>query len=321
MLRRLIPIVILAAAACGPRTAPATPPAPANILLITIDTLRADRLGRGFTPALDRLGSQGLRFTEARSVVPLTLPAHVSIMTGLLPPAHGIRVNGAARLGNTATIATQLKAAGYQTRAIVGAFVLDRRFGLEPGFDRYDDRISRDPRAMDTLQAERPAAEVIGRALALLSETSTAAPWLMWVHVYDPHAPYAPPPADLARAGGVGYDGEVAYVDGEIARLLAAVESRPDAPRTAVIVTGDHGEGLGEHGEATHGMLVFESTLRVPLIIRAPGVAPAERRDAASLIDIAPTVLALAGRPAAQLPGRSLLASPPAEIESYAESE
>jgi tetratricopeptide (TPR) repeat protein len=143
----------------------------------------------------------------------------------------------------------------------------------------------------------------------------------MWVHVYDPHAPYAPPPADLARAGGVAYDGEVAYVDGEIARLLAAVESRPDAPRTAVIVTGDHGEGLGEHGEATHGMLVFESTLRVPLIIRSPGVAPAERRDAASLIDLAPTVLALAGRPAAQLPGRNLLGPPATDPETYAESE
>lgn len=318
MRRSLILLVAVAAGACAPPTAP---PAPANILLITVDTMRADRLGRGFTPALDLLGSQGLRFTAARSVVPLTLPAHVSIMTGLLPPAHGIRGNGAARLGGTATLAAQLKAAGYQTHAIVGAFVLDRRFGLESGFDSYDDQILRDPQAMDTLQAERPAGEVIGRALSVLGQTSAAAPWLLWVHVYDPHAPYAPPSADLARAGGVGYDGEVAYVDGEIAKLLAAIERRPDAARTAVIVIGDHGESLGEHGEATHGMLVFESTLRVPLIIRAPGVVPAERRDAASLIDVAPTVLALAGRPAAQLPGRNLAGPPVADTETYAESE
>ena len=282
--------------------------------------MRADRLGRGFTPALDELAAQGIRFTEARSVVPLTLPAHASIMTGQLPPAHGIRINGAARLEETPTVATLLKAAGYQTRAVVAAFVLDRRFGLDAGFDDYDDQIARDPDAMDLLQAERPAGEVIDRAvksLAGLNET----PWFLWVHLYDPHAPYAPPATALARASGNAYDGEIAYVDEQIGRLVSTVSARTDAGRTAVVVAGDHGESLGAHGEPTHGMLVFDPAIRVPLIVRAPGVAPAVHDTPASIIDIAPTVLALAGLPAAGS-GRNLLGPSAASgVESYAESE
>jgi choline-sulfatase len=314
-------LLVGALAACaGAAPAPAATERP-NILLITIDTMRADRLGRGFTPALDRLASSGLRFTEARTTVPLTLPAHTSIMTGELPPTHGVRLNGAVRAEGTPTLAARLQAAGYQTRAVVGAFVLDRRFGLDRGFDAYDDRIPRDPDAMDLLQAERPAGPVIDQAIELMGKTSASQPWLLWVHLYDPHAPYDPPAPDLARAKGAAYDGEIAYVDAEIARLLELVDGRSDAARTAVIVTGDHGESLGEHGEPTHGMLLTEPALRVPLIVRAPGVAPAERRDAASLIDIAPTALALAGLPV-QGQGRNLLASPPPSgIEIYAETE
>ena len=320
MTRRLVPILFCALSACRPGADVAAPAPRPNILLITVDTMRADRLGRGFTPALDQLAAQGIRFTEARSVVPLTLPAHASIMTGQLPPSHGIRINGAASLHGTPTLAALLKAAGYQTRAVVGAFVLDRRFGLDAGFDDYDDRIARDPEAMDLLQAERPAGEVIDRAVKMLGGLQDT-PWLLWVHLYDPHAPYAPPASSLAGARGSAYDGEIAYVDEQIGRLLSTISARPDAGRTAVIVSGDHGESLGAHGEPTHGMLVFDPAIRVPLVIRAPGVPAAVRDDAASIVDIAPTVLALAGLPTAGS-GRNLLAPPPANgVESYAESE
>ena len=153
--------------------------------------------------------------------------------------------------------------------------MLDRRFGLDAGFDDYDDQIARDPDAMDLLQAERPAGEVIDRAVKMLGGLKEA-PWLLWVHLYDPHAPYAPPAAALARARGDAYDGEIAYVDEQIGRLLIGGRSaRADAGRTAVIVAGDHGESLGAHGEPTHGMLVFDPAIRVPLMVRAPGVAPA----------------------------------------------
>ena len=321
MRRAAASLILCALAACAGSTPAAVPAVRPNILLITIDTMRADRLGRGFTPTLDRLSAAGLRFAEARTTVPLTLPAHTSIMTGELPPTHGVRINGAMRREGTPTLAATLKAAGYQTRAVVGAFVLDRRFGLDHGFDIYDDRITRDPDAMDLLQAERPAGPVIDRAIELMAKTSTSEPWLFWVHLYDPHAPYDPPAPDLARAKGVAYDGEIAYVDAEIARLLALVDGRADAARTAVMVAGDHGESLGEHGEPTHGMLLTEPALRVPLIVRAPGITGAERRDPASLIDIFPTALALAGL-SAQSPGRNLLAPPPSSgLETYSETE
>jgi arylsulfatase A-like enzyme/Tfp pilus assembly protein PilF len=310
-------LVALAACTASPRNAPL---ARHNILLITIDTLRADRIGKGFTPAIDRLASAGARFT-ARSVVPLTLPAHVSIMTGQLPPAHGVRLNGAARLDDRPTLATRLKAAGYQTRAIVGAFVLDRRFGLDVGFDEYDDRIARDPQAMDQLQADRRANDVIDRALALLQSTATDRPWFLWVHLYDPHAPYDPPADARARAGGDGYNGEIAFTDAQLQRLIDAVDKRPDSARTATILLGDHGESLGEHGEPTHGMLVFEPALLVPLVIKGPGVPVSNRTDATSTVDIMPTALAIAGEPAESAAGRNLLGPPDPDRESYSESQ
>ncbi len=237
-IRRLVLAALAAAIAsggCRPAPTPAPAPVRANILLVTLDTFRADRVGRGFTPALDRLAAQGLRFTEARSVVPLTLPAHASIMTGQWPPAHGLRLNGSPRLDSAATLAAQLKQAGYQTRAVVGAFVLDRRFGLDAGFDEYDDRIARDPRATDVLQAERPATAVADTAIAQLDRIGAEAPWLLWVHFYDAHAPYAPPADARQRAGGDAYNGEIAYVDAQVERLLAAIDRRagcrPDGGR------------------------------------------------------------------------------------------
>jgi choline-sulfatase len=295
-------------------------PAASNILLVTIDTIRADRLGRGFTPTLDRLANRGLRFTQARTVVPLTLPAHVSIMTGQFPASHGIHLNGDTKPSGV-TLAARLRQAGYQTRAVVGAFVLDRRFGLDAGFDEYDDQIARDPRATDRLQADRRANEVVDRAVALLASTAIDRPWLLWVHFYDPHAPYDPPPEARARAAGDGYNGEVAFVDSELARLLSAVDARPDGKPTVTIVLGDHGESLGEHGEPTHGMLLFEAALKIPLIVSGPGVVPAERQDAASVIDVVPTALALTGQPQVETLGHNLLAKPAPDREAFAETE
>jgi arylsulfatase A-like enzyme/Tfp pilus assembly protein PilF len=295
-------------------------PATSNILLVTIDTIRADRLGRGFTPTLDRLADRGLRFSQARTVVPLTLPAHVSIMTGQFPESHGIHLNGGTKPSGV-TLASRLKEAGYQTRAVVGAFVLDRRFGLDAGFDEYDDQIARDPHATDRLQADRRANQVVDRALALLASTAIDRPWLLWVHFYDPHAPYDPPPEARARAAGDGYNGEVAFVDSELARLLSAVDARPDGKRTVTLVLGDHGESLGEHGEPTHGMLLFEAALKIPLIVSGPGVVPAERQDAASVIDVVPTALALTGQPPVGTLGHNLLAKPAPDREAFAETE
>src|SRR5262245_37081129 len=283
-------------------------------------TLRADRLGAGFTPTLDRLGNRGLRFTRARTVVPLTLPAHVSLMTGLLPAAHGIRLNGGAKPSGV-TLASRLQSAGYQTRAVVGAFVLDRRFGLDAGFAEYDDRIARDPQATDRLQADRRANEVVDRAIALLAKTPVDRPWFFWVHFYDPHAPYDPPAEARARARGDAYNGEIANVDAELGRLLSAIDARPDGKLTATIVAGDHGESLGEHGEPTHGMLLFDGALRIPLIVNGPGVGAAERQDAATIVDVLPTALALTNRPHEDTLGRNLLAPPPASADSYAETE
>lgn len=320
-LRAIAALALTAVGACAGQHADQGRRTPANILLVTIDTFRADRLRRGFTPALDQLAAGGLNFTNARSVTPLTLPAHTSIMTGQLPPAHGVRLNGTPWGGAAGSMATRLRDAGYQTAGVVGAFVLDRRFGLAAGFDRYDDHISRDPQAVDRLQTDRRAKDVVDRAITILGGLSADRPWLLWVHVYDPHAPYDPPAEARARAGGDGYNGEIAYADMQVSRLLAAAQSRTDAAQLATLIMGDHGESLGDHGETTHGMLVFESAVRIPLIVRAPGLAPATRADPASLVDVLPTVLSLAGLPASGLPGRSLTAAPAPEAATYAESE
>lgn len=309
-------------AGCTSSPAPPAVPQRLNVLLVTIDTLRADRVGRGLTPTLDALAARGLRFTHARSVVPLTLPAHASIMTGVAPPVHGVRVNGVPLSGGPAPLARRLRDAGYRTGASVGAFVLDRRFGLADGFESYDDAVPRDPAAVDRLEAERRADVVIDRAAMWLGTVPADAPWLLWVHLYDPHAPYDAPTGGDASNLQTAYDAEVAFVDRELARLLEAVRARADGGRTAVLVVGDHGESLGEHGEPTHGMLLFEPALRVPLTIAAPGIAPAERAEPVSLLDIAPTVLALTGLPAdASLPGADITGPVDPARELYAETE
>jgi choline-sulfatase len=311
----------LVAAACT-RTPPQTPSAPPNILLITIDTLRADRVGRGLTPSIDAVAARGTRFTNARATVPLTLPSHVSIMTGKLPPQTGVRVNGGGGLAaGQPTIARVLKDGGYRTGAFVGAYVLDRRFGLAGGFDRYDDRVDRDVSGAATLEAERRGDAVVNAALAWLP-SSDSRPFFAWIHLYDPHAPYDPPADYLARAKNVPYDGEVVFADAQVGRVMDWLTSSGQASRTVVVITGDHGEGLGEHGELTHGMLAYDSTLRVPLIISGPGAPAATVEDAVSLVDLAGTLAELARRPRPDsMHAQSLLRAPIGERDDYAETD
>ena len=186
-------------AGCRGQREPARSPTRPNIVLITIDTLRADRLRRGFTPAIDALADAGVRFDNARSAVPLTLPSHVTIMTGLLPVAHGVRENGVVFVPQPSapTLARRFRDAGYQTGGFIGAYVLDRRFGLADGFDTYDDRIRRNPDEGARLEAERPGGQVVDAAVAWLNQARS--PFFLWVHLYDPHAPYEPPAEFKAR--------------------------------------------------------------------------------------------------------------------------
>ena len=290
----------LAAACAGPAT-PASPAQPPDVVLITVDTLRADRVGGALTPAINAVGAGGARFLAARTTAPLTLPAHVSLMTGALPPQTGVRLNGVHRFDDSRpTLAHLFKDAGRDTAAFVGAFVLDRQFGLATGFDTYDDQIARAPDAPLRLEAERSASAVADRAIAWVRGRSQQAgvprrPFFLWAHFYDPHAPYAPPADALARAGGDAYGGEVAFADAEIARLLRAVADHGAGRPVITVILGDHGESLGEHGERTHGMLLYDGAARIPLVIAGPGVAAGEYRQAVSITDVAPTLLRLAG--------------------------
>jgi arylsulfatase A-like enzyme/Tfp pilus assembly protein PilF len=295
-----------------------------NVVLITIDTLRADRLGRGFTPNLDRLAAESMAFTNARTAVPLTLPAHTTIMTGTLPAVHGVHDNGVTFTPGPPTLARSFKNAGYRTGAFVGAFVLNHMFGLGEGFDTYDDRVHRDPNLGEQLEAERPGGEVVDAALAWLAQAKPEQPFFLWVHLYDPHAPYDPPAEFLAKAGGNAYDGEVAYADAQAGRVLAALRAGNllDSGRgTLVAVAGDHGEGLGEHGEQAHGMLAYDSTLRVPLLLRGNGVMRGPNDTIVSLAALAGGLVTLAGveRPVGMSEGLHLAQAAPAE--AYSETE
>jgi arylsulfatase A-like enzyme/Flp pilus assembly protein TadD len=269
-----------------------------SVLLVTIDTLRADHVGaygspRAKTPTLDALAARGVRFERASATVPLTLPSHTSILTGLYPPHHGVRHNAIFRAGpELETLAERFRAAGYATGAVLGAAVLDREFGLDQGFDVYDDAIP-EHRSGGSGFHERTAREVSDAALAFLAEQR--GPVFLWLHYYDPHTAYRPPPKFLAEAGGDTYAGEIAYVDAELGRVIEALRASGRLDDTLVSVTADHGEGLGEHGEATHTYLVYESVLHVPWIVSGPGV-PAGRTVArvVSNAAVAPTLLELA---------------------------
>lgn len=280
-----------------------------NVVLITLDTFRADR---ATTPNITRFASSAVRFENAQTPVPLTLPAHASILSGLLPLHHGLRNNGAGTFPNDReTLATALSKNGYRTGAFIGAFVLDHRFGLDRGFDTYDDEIPRDANADASLEAARRADAVVDRAIAWL-DASSEQPSFAWVHLWDAHAPYTPPAPHPQT-----YDGEVAYVDQQLGRLLDAI----DAKNTIVIIAGDHGEGLGEHGESTHGLLLYQSTLHVPMLIAAPEVKPRVVLEPVGTVDIAPTVAALLNIEFAKGDGRNVLAESLAPADLYAETQ
>lgn len=285
-----------AALLAAPSVVPAQAPTGPDILLVTIDTLRADRVGAyGYaparTPALDALAAAAVRFADATAHAPLTYPSHVSILTGRYPGVFGVRLNGMDPLPAAAvTIAERLKAAGYRTGAIVGSVVLDRSSGLAQGFDDYDDAIAAPPKdTMAMAELQRNAGDVTALARKWIDQQR--APWFLWVHYYDPHLPYAAPAAFQAASPGRPYDAEISYVDSELAVLL----KRVDRARTAIVVTGDHGESLGEHGEADHGFFLYDATLRVPLIVAAPAVTPRVVREQVRGIDVAPTIASLAG--------------------------
>jgi arylsulfatase A-like enzyme/Flp pilus assembly protein TadD len=273
----------------------------ANVLLITIDTLRRDRVGvfggpSGLTPTLDSLAASGVRYSQAFTTAPLTLPAHASILTGLQPRHHGIRNNTSFRLRDTTpTIASLLHGAGYRTGAFVGAFVLDGRFGLSAGFDTYDDRLPREQhRSFE--YAQRRAGEVVALAADwILDRNRPPGPWFAWVHLFDPHAPYdAPSPY---RERWPAYDAEVVYTDAMIGELLTRLRAGRALDDTLTIVTADHGESLGEHGETTHGLFAYDATLAVPLLISAPWVKPAVVDAPVTHTDLAPTILDTVGAP------------------------
>lgn len=276
-----------------------------NVLIVTLDTTRADHLGcYGFddaqTPALDGMAARGVLFTDAVTSAPITLPSHASIFTGLDPPNHGVRDNGEFKLEDEQiTLAEILSEHGYETAAFTSAFVLDARFGLDQGFEHYDANIggSRSPAFADNAN-QRPAGNVTRAAVDWLNAREQDRPFFAWVHYYDPHAPYAPPAAYKDAFGDQLYDGEIAYMDSQIARLLTALDAGGLTENTLVIVVADHGEGLGEHEEATHAMLAYDSVMRVPLIISNPALmkeAHVVDDRVVSVTDIFPTVFELLG--------------------------
>jgi arylsulfatase A-like enzyme/Flp pilus assembly protein TadD len=301
----------------------------ANVVLVTIDTLRADHVGaygasRVATPTLDAIAREGARFETAIAVTPLTLPSHASILTGRIPPRTGVRHNGMFRLEeDEQTLAERLQAEGYATGAFVGAFVLDARFGLAQGFDHYDDETSSERSALDGYP-ERRAGVVTDRALAWLEEGE--GPFFLWVHYYDPHHVYRAPSPWAERYPEHPYAAEVAYVDAELARLLKGVEQRAPADATHLIVTSDHGESLGEHDETTHSYTLYDAATRIPLLWRGPGVpAGSVVSGIASQVDVVPSLLAMLGLEwAGALDGESLVPllrnGPRAERVAYSEA-
>ncbi len=318
--RGLIAVGIAIAAVCvvgfglWRRPKPERREAGLNVLLITVDTLRADALGSygnatAETRWMDRLAAIGVRFENVHAQNVVTLPSHINILTGRYPLDHGVRDNSGFRLpAGVETLATLLKQRGYRTGAFVSAFPLDSRFGLDRGFDVYDDRLGDPETRTAFVMQERPGARTVEAAERWLAQQGSA-PTFTWVHIYEPHFPYVPPEPLASRFAASPYHGEVAYSD-EILRPLLEPLLRDGANgRTLVALTSDHGEGLGEHGEKTHGIFAYETTLRVPLILYSPRLfGPATVRDRVRHIDLLPTLLdALALQAPEGLPGRSLL--------------
>jgi choline-sulfatase len=272
--------------------------APSQVVLLTLDTTRSDALGcygGGGTPNLDALARTGLRYARALTPCPLTLPAHCSLMTGLDPPAHGVRDNGTGALpGDIPTLAAALAQRGYATGAFVGSKVLDRRFGLARGFEVYDDAMPAEILG-EYGYPERRAEDVVTAALGWVATLPRGRPFFLWAHFYDAHSPYSPPGAWEGRSDRERYAGEVAHVDAEIGRLLGSLPGEPGDRLVAVV--GDHGEMLGEHGERAHGFFLYRASLEVPLILHGPGVSPGQVvAEVVSTRRLASTLLSRVGK-------------------------
>jgi len=311
-------IVAIAAAIVVRRTQRDAP----DVILITIDTLRADSLGfagntRVKTPYLDSLAARGIVFTNAHAHNVVTLPSHTNILTGLYPYQHGIRDNAGFVLdAKHPTIGAMMKNAGYATGAFVSAFPLDSRFGLNAGFDVYDDKYREASNPLDFVVQERLAEETLASARTWYD--STPGKKFLFVHLYDPHAPYDAPQPFHDQYRDAPYLGEIAYVDEQLSRFLTPIlEARPN---TVVVITADHGEALGDHGEQTHGLFAYESTLKVPLLIIDPRQSPRRENESARHVDLVPTILHRAGADTpAGLPGHDLFGDAPA-ADSYFEA-
>ncbi|HEX9187703.1 MAG TPA: sulfatase-like hydrolase/transferase [Vicinamibacteria bacterium] len=285
-----------------------------SVLLVSVDTLRADALGcygrkDAATPWIDRLAAKGVRFERARAHNVVTLPSHANLLSGEVPPRHGVRDNAGFRFpADRPTLATILRERGWRTGAFVSAFPLDSRFGLHRGFEVYDDRVGGDDTAAAFAMPERRGSRTVEAALRWI-ESVRDRRWFAFVHLYEPHFPYEPEEPFAARFPGEPYQGEVAATDKALAPLLEPLLAAGATSRALVVFTSDHGESLGEHGEATHGVFAYEATLRVPLVLHAPGIfSPRVVATPVRHVDVLPTVLDALGLDApAGLPGRSLL--------------
>ncbi|HXX21571.1 MAG TPA: sulfatase-like hydrolase/transferase [Terriglobia bacterium] len=301
----LLSLAVSSAAAEGPAY---------NVVLITIDTLRPDHLAcYGYasieTPYIDRLAESGARFTQAFTPVPITLPAHTALLTGMFPLATGVHdFMGNQVSPGTGTLARILHDHGYSTAAFLGAPVLDSRFGLNQGFDTYFDRFELAGKEEVRLDAiKRPGDQVVDEAQKWLNHHPPQ-PVFLWVHLYDAHSPYRPPLPYSERYRGRPYDGEIAFADAQVGRLMTTLTRQGLLEKSLVVLASDHGESLGEHGEKTHGFFIYNSTLHVAFIAKVPGDAPRVVNDEVSLVDVMPTVLQGLGIPIpAGVQGRSLL--------------
>ena len=296
-------LALLVAASCRPSSKSSAPSLPRrlNVVLVTIDTLRADRLGcygdsKIDTPNLDRLAQKGALFENAVCQAPLTAPSHASMMTGLNPTSHKVRDTGGFVLAPSyTTLATTLEQQGWDTAAFIGASVLKRRFGLNQGFAVYDDEMPKSHAGKPVEEAERRAGEVVDRAVKWLG-TQSGKPFFLWVHVYDPHLPYDPPAPFREKYAGREYDGEIAYTDQQLGRLFEAVAGKSPAENTLIAVLSDHGESFSEHGEYAHGIFLYDSTLRIAFLLAGPGVPQGLRvKQQARTVDLLPTILELLG--------------------------
>jgi arylsulfatase A-like enzyme len=302
---------------------------PIGAIVITLDTTRADRLSTyGFNdvslPHLERLAREGVVFDQATTVAPLTLPAHTSLFTGLLPPNHGVRDNADTALDHAhTTLAEVLRARGFHTGAFVGSIVLDPTRGLQQGFEQYQ-AVPADNSTPLPETRQRRADAVMNDAIRWLGTVGDSR-FFLWTHLYDAHRPYDPPEPYRSTYGHNLYVGEIAFVDSQIGRLLQALEQRQLLDRTVVVVLGDHGEALGEHGERDHGIFVYENVLRVPLIVRAPALRPTRIEEIVRLTDVMPTVLDVLEVPSPPVDGVSLIglmrgSKRDLSLEAYSES-